>query len=101
VLGVLARSGSAHLTQIRERLDEAGEDLAPVLIAALSRSNSPAADATLASALASSNVAVRRAAAAALVARRLPAAMDAIARVAKEDPDSEVRNICALALHSS
>lgn len=74
------------------------EELAPLLSSALARMNHPEARAALVQALGSASSAGRKAAAATLAGLGGRDVQDALYRSAHEDPDPEVRRVCAAAL---
>lgn len=79
-------------------LDSADHELAATLVSILSRLQRPEARIALLSAMKLNNVAARKAAAPALAARRDPEMVSVLQEAAENDPDQEVRQICALLL---
>jgi HEAT repeat protein len=94
----LSSAPEARLSAIASALENAGQETAAALVAALSRMKRPDAFAALIDALAVPNVQARRAAAAALGALRVPEAAAALDRVLAHEPDPEVREICLAGL---
>jgi HEAT repeat protein len=93
----LSRPGAARVQAIGLRLTAADDRTAAVLVAALARMGDEVAIAALFDALASSNPAVRRAAATALVGIGVEGARAAVAERAVSDADPEVRKVCLAA----
>lgn len=91
----LSQPSPARLEVLAERLRGADEREATVLAAALARMADPHATAALFEALATGSPAVRRAVAAALLAMGAAGAGEAVAKLAAEDPDPDVRRISA------
>lgn len=91
----LSRTGTERIAAIAARLATAGDALATPLAAALARMADPAAVEALRTLLASPAPSARRAAATALAA--IGQALDQISRMAVEDPDPDVRRVCAAA----
>jgi HEAT repeat protein len=94
----LSRPGPARIAVILQRLKVADDRIAPVLVAALSRMHVDRATTALFDALALTNPAARAAAASALVAANADGAQTAVSVLAQNDPDPEVRRVCAAAL---
>ncbi len=93
----LTEPNEARANAIGERMATADDATAQRLSSALGAMGDQAgAAAVLFAQLASPNPAARRAAAAVLSANRVPAASAVIAKLALEDPDAEVRAICAV-----
>ncbi len=90
----LARPGAARVAAIAARLADARSGGATVLAAALARMHSHDATEALFGSLVAAEPLVRRTAAALLVASGAPGALPRIARLAREDPDPEVRQVC-------
>ena len=98
LLQALARPAPSRVEVITAALQQADDALAGVLVAALARMQTDAANASIREALAASNDSVRRAAANALVASGDPLATQALEQAALNDRDPEVRRICAVSL---
>ena len=94
----LAKPAPGRSAAISAALAAADDSLASALVAALARARNDDALASLRGALASTNDAARRAAASALVAMRDTVSQRALERAALNDPDAEVRRICAASL---
>lgn len=94
---LLIRS-EGRISGLLSALGSANHELAPIIISILARIDRPEARAALSCALELNNVAARKAAASALAARRTPEALVALRQAAQNDPDQEVRHICALLL---
>lgn len=90
----LSRPSAARVHAITVRLMDADDRAAAILVAALARMGDQFATAALFDALASSNPAVRRATAAALVEIGADGARAAVVELAHGDPDPEVRRVC-------
>jgi HEAT repeat protein len=97
----LSRPGSSRVVAILNRLATADERGAPVLVAALARMGLDMATAALFEALAMTNPAARAAAASSLVSLGVDGAVRAVSALAANDPDPEVRRVCAAALASA
>lgn len=97
----LSRPGQGRVNVITSGLAKADPRTAPLLVAALGRMGTPAARQALFGALSSSNPASRSAAASALVATGAADAVRAVSDLAANDPDPEVRRVCAAALAMS
>ena len=97
----LSRPGQGRVSVITLRLAKADPRTAPLLVAALGRMGTPSARQSLFGALSSSNPASRSAAASALVATGAEDAVRAVSQLAGNDPDPEVRRVCAAALAMS
>ncbi|MBA3821688.1 MAG: HEAT repeat domain-containing protein, partial [Deltaproteobacteria bacterium] len=93
----LARPGASRIEAIASRLTSADDREAGLLAAALSRMHHEDATAALFDVLADNNAAARRAIAGVLVGLGAHGARAAVARLALQDPDPEVRRICAAA----
>jgi HEAT repeat protein len=91
----LSRPGAARIAAITARLAIASDHGASILAAALARMGDDASITALFEVLALGNAAARRAAAIMLVAVGVPSAPSVIARIASEDPDIDVRRVCA------
>ncbi len=91
----LSRPGAARIAAIAARLASAEDAVATPLAAALARMADPAAVQALRELLVARLPSARRAAATALAATGH--ARDVVARLAVEDPDPEVRRVCAAA----
>jgi len=91
----LSRPGAARIAAIAARLASVNDRRALTLAAALARMHHPAATTTLFEALTLTNPPARRAAATMLVAMGVDGAGSAVARIAREDPDLDVRCVCA------
>lgn len=94
----LARPVAGRVEAIAAALALADDALAATLVAALARMQTDEARQRIRALLGSSNDSVRRAVAAALVATRDPEASRALSLAALNDPDPEVRRICAASL---
>jgi HEAT repeat protein len=91
----LSRPGAARIAAIAARLAIADDRCAAILAAALARMHHDAATAALFEAFTLRNPAARRAAAIMLIAIGVEGARSAVARIASEDPDIDVRRVCA------
>lgn len=98
VLEALSLPVDGRIEALLSALDAAGEDLAPELTAALARMRRADATAALLQAFEGPNAIARRSAASALASVRTREALAALQRHATEDPDPEVRRVCALVL---
>jgi len=96
----LSRAGASRVLAILAHLPKADAQGAPVLVAALARMKFEMATVALFEALELPNPTVRSQAAAALVALGARGAVHAVANLAANDPDPEVRRICAAAIAS-
>jgi HEAT repeat protein len=96
----LSRPGSSRVVAILNQLATADERGAPVLVAALARMGLDMATAALFEALSMTNPAARAAAASSLVSLGIDGAVRAVSALAANDPDPEVRRVCAAALAS-
>lgn len=96
----LSRPGSNRVVAILARLATADERSAPVLVAALARMHLDMATTALFETLSMTNAAARAAAAASLVSLGADGAVRAVSALAANDPDPEVRRVCAAALAS-
>lgn len=94
----LSRPGAARVHAILSRLAGADERTAPILVAALARMHAEIANVALFEALALPNPVARAAAASSLVSLHVDGATRAVAALASNDPDPEVRRVCAAAL---
>ncbi|MBA3395309.1 MAG: HEAT repeat domain-containing protein [Deltaproteobacteria bacterium] len=91
----LSRPGACRIAAIAARLANVDDRRAPILASALARMHEGSATTTLFEALTLTNAAARRAAATTLIAMAVDGAYKAVTRVAREDPDLEVRRVCA------
>ncbi len=91
----LSRPGAARIAAIAARLALVDDRRAAILAAALARMRHDTATTTLFEALTLTNPPARRAAATVLVAMGVDGARSAVARIASEDPDLDVRRVCA------
>ncbi len=91
----LSRPGASRIAAIAARLASVDDRRAAILASALARMHQGPATTTLFEALTLTNPAARRAAATTLVAMGVDGAYKAVTRVAREDPDLEVRRSCA------
>jgi HEAT repeat protein len=91
----LSKPGSARIVAVLARLTSADDVAAPTLASALARMHVPAATEALFEALTLPNAPARAAAATALAAIEAHGARAAIENLAANDPDSDVRRICA------
>lgn len=98
ILAALASPSQGRIAGILSALTSADDELSPRLTSALARMHSPEATGALLEALLLSNSPARKAAAATLGAIRTPESVEALKLASTEDPDPEVRRICALAL---
>ena len=94
-LEALAVAADERVDGVLAALESADAERAPLLVAALTRMRRPSSQAALASALSFENVHARRAAAAALAAIGTTEAREALVRAGADDPDADVRRICA------
>lgn len=95
---VVSRSHPTRIAAISDRLMIASEAEVAVLVPALARMSDAAATGALFAALSSINPSARRSAAVTLVAMAANGARGAVARMAVEDPDPDVRRACAAAV---
>jgi HEAT repeat protein len=95
---VLAVSRPHRVAGLSAALQSADDELAALLTGLLARANQPDATAALFEAVTLPNVAVRRAAATTLSAIGSREALTTLQRLSAEDPDAEVRRVCALLL---
>lgn len=79
-------------------LEEASDELAPILVSILARLEGPEARSALLATMRLQNVAARKAAAPALAARRDAVAISILQEAAQSDPRQDVRQICSLLL---
>ena len=79
-------------------LETANDELAPVVVAIISRIDSHDINEALVRLMKSNNTAVRKAAASVIAARRDPSLTSLLRDAANTDSDSEVRSICGLLL---
>lgn len=91
----LSRPGAARIAAIAARLAVVDDRRAAILTAALARMRDAAATTTLFEALALPHPPARHAAATMLVAMGAEGARSAVARMASDDPDLDVRRVCA------
>jgi HEAT repeat protein len=91
----LSRPGAARIDAIAARLALVDDRRASILAAALARMRDHAATKVLLGALRLANPSSRRAAATMLVAIGAAGSLSAVARIASEDPDRDVRCVCA------
>lgn len=98
VRAVLAVPRQHRVAGLSAALRTADDELAAVITGLLARSGQPDAIAALFEAVTLPNVAVRRAAATTLRAVGSHEAMATLQRLADEDPDADVRRVCALLL---
>jgi hypothetical protein len=96
----LSRPGSGRVAAILARLATADERGAPILVAALARMGVDTSAAALFETLAMANPAARAAAASSIVSLGVDGAVRAVSALAINDPDAEVRRVCAAALAS-
>ena len=95
---VLSIAAPVRIDAIAARLVVASDREAPVLAAALARMHDETATRALFTALFAPSPAARRAAASTLVALDADGARLAVRRAATDDPDPEVRRVCAAAV---
>jgi len=98
VLAALSVPSDSRIMGILMALSGSDDELSPRLTSALARMHRPEATAALLEALTIPSLPARKAAAATLGAVGNALAIDALKRAAADDPDPEVRRICALAL---
>jgi len=98
VFAALAVPQQGRVAALLEALKSADEQTSHALVSCLSRGQSEDARMALFSALSLDNCAARLAAAGALAALATREAYAALSRAALEDPDPEVRRVCALHL---
>lgn len=79
-------------------LESSSDELSPILLSILARIDRPEARGALLATIKLQNTAARKAAATALAARGDAEALTALREAADNDPDQEVRQICALLL---
>jgi HEAT repeat protein len=94
----LSRPHAMRIATIAKRLGAANENEAAVFVPALARMGDPAAMTALFETLLAASPPARRTAAIALVAIAANGARGAVARMAVEDPDPDVRRACAAAV---
>jgi len=94
----LAVPNPQRVAGLSAALQTADDELAVLLAALLARLNRPEATAALFEAVTLPNAAARRAAATTLGALRTREALATLQRLSIEDPDAEMRRICALLL---
>ena len=94
----LATPAAGRVEDLSRALDAADEDIAMALASALARLRAPEATAALLRALTATNRAARKAAATAVIALGTEEARSAVERASRDDPDPDVRTICALLL---
>ena len=94
----LATPAPGRVDELARVLDAAGDDIAMTLASALARMRVPEGSAALLRALTAPNTAARKAAASAVIALGTEEARAAVERASRDDPDPEVRTICALLL---
>ncbi len=94
----LSRPHAMRIATIASRLNTANENEAAVFVPALARMGDPAATTALFETLLAASSPARRTAAIALVAIAANGARGAVARMAVEDPDPDVRRACAAAV---
>ncbi len=99
-ISALAIPVEGRIGHLLDALDEADEELAPLLLAALARMGTPESTAARIQALSLPNPAARKAAASSVAALGTPDAIAHLRRAATNDPDPEVRKVCALLLES-
>lgn len=97
VHGALSRATPERIASLAERAARANAHDATVLVAALARMRDPAAVAAMFTLLRADNPIARRTAATMLIASGAPGARVAIAKLAHDDPDPDVRSVCAAA----
>jgi HEAT repeat protein len=97
-LQALCTQVPGRVTTIRVALEQAGHELAALLVAGLARMKRPDAQAAIDDALSRGSLGARRAAAAALATVRTPRARIALERAAGNDPDEEVRRLARAGL---
>jgi HEAT repeat protein len=97
-LGLLAQPADGRVAGLLAALEEADDELAPLLASALARLRSLMATRALFQALAGPHVPARKAAAAALAATGSREAIDALRTAAERDPDPAVRAISVVLL---
>lgn len=99
VHAAVSRPGPTRVAALAARLADSAPGPASVLAAALARMHDHGATDALLAALSAANPASRRAAAIAVIALDAPGGRAAVARLAVEDPDPEVRRLCLAASH--
>ncbi|MEP7049111.1 MAG: HEAT repeat domain-containing protein [Pseudomonadota bacterium] len=95
LIAALARPAPGRVEALARALTEADDEYASALVASLSRNAGEDARAALRAAFQSSHDAARRASAAALIAMQDPTSAPHLGAAALNDPDAEVRRICA------
>ena len=98
ILAALSMPVAGRIEAILLALEDARGDLAPILASALGRMQRPDALAALVQVLGFPSVAARRAAASALIVARDPESQGALVHASQNDPDPEVRRLCATAI---
>lgn len=96
IMHALSTRNAGRITGLLSALDTADDELAPFLTSALARMHRVDGNAALVRAMSSPNAAARRAAATTLAALGTRDALGAIRRAATQDPDPDVRRICAM-----
>jgi HEAT repeat protein len=94
----LATPAPGRIDELVRSLERADDDLAMMLTSALARMRGSPAATALVAAMSSHNPAARRAAASCLISLGTVDARAAVERASREDPDPEVRGVCALLL---
>jgi len=98
IVAALSVQIEGRVAGLAAALGDADDETASALTSALTRLHRPDANAMLLDAMRSPNVAARKAAASALAVLATRDALAALRRAADEDPEPEVRQICALLL---
>jgi len=98
IVSALSVHVEGRITGLLAALETADDEVAAAVIAALSRLQRPDATAALMGAMASPNVAARKAAASALAVLASKEALTTLRHAAADDPAPEVREICAVLL---
>jgi HEAT repeat protein len=100
IVAGLARPEPDRVTALLDALGGEGDELVPELVGALARIRTPAAIAALATVAERARPLVRRAAASGLAAVGTREAVQVVQRLAADDPDADVRQVCAVLLAS-
>jgi len=98
IVAALSVQIEGRVAGLKEALAEADDETAAALTSALARLHRPDASAALMAAMSAPNVAARKAAASALAALATKDALAVLQKAAHDDPEPEVRQICAVLL---
>ena len=98
IVAALSVQIEGRVAGLEEALAEADDETAAALTSALARLHRPDASAVLMAAMSAPNVAARKAAASALAVLATKDALAVLQKAAHDDPEPEVRQICAVLL---